>query len=87
MNHKQFISKIQSSGDSIKGTIPSTHKAWKRAIMATSHLAATLLHSQIKERNVHGAMQKVGSRGISMQSFPEAHSLEARASLQFCSES
>lgn len=42
MNHKQLLLKIQGCGDSLKVTIVSTHKAWKRAIMATNHLAATL---------------------------------------------
>lgn len=74
MNHKQLLLKIQGCGDSLKVTIVSTHKAWKRAIMATNHLAATLSHFQIKERSLYGAPQKARRRRPSMHSFPEAHS-------------
>ena len=74
MNHKQLLLKIQGYGDSLKVTVASTLKAWKGTIMATNHLAATLLHSQIKDKSLYGATQKARRRRPSMHSFPEAHS-------------
>jgi len=42
--------------------------------MAANHLAAILLHSQIKERSLYSATQKARRRRPSMYGVPEAHS-------------
>lgn len=47
-DRKQLLLKTQGLGDSLKVILVSKLKAWKRAIMASNHLAVTSLDSQIK---------------------------------------